>query len=142
MNLHEALAEAGAIVTHDPLPMVKGNEFQLVQLFQNIIGNAIKFHGPQPPRIHVSATHQGASTPDGTDCWLFSIQDNGIGIDPEDAQRIFEIFQRVHDRGMYAGTGIGLAVCKKIVESHGGRIWVDSQTGHGSTFYFTILDGQ
>jgi PAS domain S-box-containing protein len=142
MNLQEALVEAGAIVTHDPLPMVKGNEFQLVQLFQNIIGNAIKFHGPQPPRIHVSAKHQGASTPDGPDYWLLSIQDNGIGIDPEDAQRIFEIFQRVHDRGMYAGTGIGLAVCKKIVESHGGRIWVDSQTGHGSTFYFTILDGQ
>jgi signal transduction histidine kinase len=110
-------------------------------VIQNLIGNAIKFHGPKPPRIHVSAEHQGATTPDGQGHWLFSIRDNGIGIDAEDAQRIFEIFQRLHDRGKYAGTGIGLAVCKKIVERHGGRIWVDSRPGHGSTFYFTIPDG-
>jgi PAS domain S-box-containing protein len=141
MNLQGAMEESAATITHDPLPIVMANESQLVQLFQNLIGNAIKFHGPQFPRIHASAEHQASSTPSAKGYWLFSVRDNGIGIDPEDAQRIFEIFQRLHDRGKYAGTGIGLAVCKKIVEGHGGRVWVDSQAGHGSTFYFTIPDG-
>ena len=130
-NLQAAIAEAGATVTHDPLPTVLADETQLMQLFQNLIGNAIKFRGGRPPRVHV-----GAEPRDGE--WAFSVRDNGIGIDPQFAERIFLIFQRLHEREKYPGTGIGLAICKKIVERHGGRIWLDSAPGRGSTFHFTL----
>ncbi len=133
-NLRYVMKESGAVVTHDPLPTVMGDEKQLEQLFQNLLSNAIKFRGHEPPRIHVSAR---------TDAnWLFSIRDNGIGLDPQYADRIFVIFQRLHNRQEYPGTGIGLAICKKIVERHGGRIWVESEPGKGATFYFTIRNHQ
>jgi chemotaxis family two-component system sensor kinase Cph1 len=119
------------VVTHDSLPTVMADDLQLGQLFQNLIGNAIKFHGEEPPRVHVSARPGGNG-------WIFSVRDNGIGIAPEYAERIFIIFQRFHSREEYPGTGIGLAVCKKIVERHGGRIWVESELGKGATFYFTL----
>lgn len=129
-NLDAAIKENKAKVTYDPLPMVMSDEGQLVQLFQNLIGNAIKFHGKKPPRVHVSAR------PDG-DKWVFSIKDNGIGIDPQYFERIFIIFQRLHSEG-YPGTGTGLAIAKRIVERHGGRIWIESAPDKGSTFHFTI----
>jgi len=131
-DLAIAIRENGAVVTADPLPPVHADATQLVSLFQNLIGNAIKFHGPSPPRVHV-----GAQQRDGTH-WQFSVRDNGIGIDPQYFDRIFGIFQRLHTRREYPGTGIGLAVCKKIVERHGGRIWVESAPGEGTTFYFTL----
>ena len=131
-NLRSAIGESGAIVTHDPLPTVLADKAQLVQLFQNLIGNGIKFHGPETPRLHISAT----STGDGR--WAFAVTDNGQGIDPQYFDRIFGMFQRLHTREEFAGTGIGLAVCKKIVERHGGRIWVESGPGEGSTFRFTL----
>jgi light-regulated signal transduction histidine kinase (bacteriophytochrome) len=136
-NLQVAIEESGAVVTHDPLPTVMADGTQLVQLFQNLIGNAVKFRGEQPPRIHISAqkTSEVSKT---SEVWAFSVRDNGIGIDPEYHERIFMIFQRLHSREEYEGTGIGLAVCRKILERHGGRIWVESQPGKGSTFYFTI----
>jgi len=102
-----------------------------VQLFQNLIGNAIKFRGSEPPHVHLSASRNG-------DRWTFSVRDNGIGIAPEYARRIFILFQRLHSREKYAGTGIGLAICQKIVERHGGDIWVESELGRGATFYFTL----
>lgn len=134
-NMVRAVKESGAMITHDPLPAVMGDEKQLVQLFQNLLSNAIKFSGEQPPRIHISAKPSAAG-------WLFSIHDNGIGIDPQYADRIFIIFQRLHTRAEYPGTGIGLAICKKIVERHGGRIWVKSEPSKGATFYFTIRDDE
>jgi light-regulated signal transduction histidine kinase (bacteriophytochrome) len=136
-NLQMAIEENGAVVTHDLLPTVTADVTQLIQLFQNLIGNAVKFRGEESPRIHISAseTFEVSKT---SKVWRFSVQDNGIGIDPEYHDRIFLIFQRLHTREEYPGTGIGLAVCKKIVERHGGRIWVESQSGKGSTFYFTI----
>jgi signal transduction histidine kinase len=130
-NLKVAIEENGAVVTHDPLPTVMADNPQLVQLFQNLIGNAIKFRGKEPPRVHVSAGRNGNG-------WTFSVRDNGIGIAPEYAERIFIIFQRLHGREEYPGTGIGLAICQKIVERHGGRIWVESQVGKGATFHFTL----
>jgi len=130
-NLGTAIQECGALVTTDDLPMVKADEGQLVQLFQNLVGNAVKFRGPEPPRVHVSAIPQGNE-------WLFSVRDNGIGIAQEYHERIFTIFQRLHSREEYPGTGIGLALCKRIVERHGGTIRVESGPGSGSTFFFTL----
>ena len=130
-NLQLAMQDCNAVVTHDPLPTVMADATQLAQLFQNLISNSIKFRSDKPPEIHVGAEGQ-----DG-EC-LFSVRDNGIGIAPEYSERIFVIFQRLHKKEEYSGTGIGLAICKKIVERHGGRIWVDSEPGAGSTFYFTI----
>jgi len=132
-NLKVAIAEAGAFVTHDQLPVVKADAAQLTQLFQNLIGNAIKFRSQQPPKIHVAVRREKAH-------WVFSVKDNGIGMQPEYFERIFVIFQRLHTRNEYPGTGIGLAICKKIVERHGGRIFVESAPGQGSTFSFTLPD--
>ena len=115
--------------------MVLGDEVQLIQLFQNLIANAIKFCGQEALQIQVSAERRGQE-------WVFALKDNGIGIAPEHQERIFSIFQRLHHRSEYPGTGIGLAICKKIVERHGGRIWVESQPGEGSTFYFSIPGGE
>jgi len=131
VNLQKVIEESGAAVTCDALPTVLGDEMQLIQLFQNLIGNGLKFRGGQPPRIHVSARREG-------DCWTFAVRDNGIGIERQYWDQIFVIFQRLHTRHKYAGTGIGLAICKRIVERHGGRIWLESQPGEGTTFHFTL----
>jgi chemotaxis family two-component system sensor kinase Cph1 len=133
-NLRKRISETGAIITHDPLPTIMADPTQLMQLFQNLIGNAIKFRSDKVPEIHVGASRL-------EDEWLFSVRDNGIGIDPQFSDRIFVIFQRLHTRDEYPGTGMGLAICKKIIECHRGRIWVESQLGEGATFYFTIPVG-
>jgi PAS domain S-box-containing protein len=130
-DLSAAIVEARATVIRDDLPTVLGDAVQLGQLFLNLIGNAIKFRGAEPPNVHVSARHNHAT-------WLFSVRDNGIGIEPQYVDRVFIIFQRLHGIGKYPGTGIGLAICKKIVERHGGRIWIESAPGEGTTFFFTI----
>lgn len=132
-NLQVALEESHALITHDPLPTVNGDASQLLQLLQNLIGNALKFHGTNAPKIHVSAVRE-------PDQWLFGIHDNGIGIDPQFFDRIFVVFQRLHHAKEYPGTGIGLSVCKKIVERHGGRIGVESLSPGGTTFHFTLAD--
>ena len=134
-NLQTAIQESSAAVNVGPLPAALGDEAQLTQLFQNLIGNAIKYRNHRQPKIDVAARGNG-------DEWIFSVQDNGIGIDPQYFQRIFQMFQRLHTRKDYAGTGIGLAVCRKIVERHGGRIWVESAPGEGSTFFFTLPRGE
>ena len=134
-NLSIAIGEANATVTNDELPTVAGDPSQLVQLFQNLVGNAIKFHSEEAPLVHVSAREEGGE-------WLFSVRDNGIGIEPRFADRIFMMFRRLHKRNQYPGTGIGLAVCKKIVDRHGGRIWVESEPAKGSVFCFTIATAQ
>lgn len=130
-NLQIAIEENHATVTHDPLPEVMADDVQLEQVIQNLIGNAIKFHGNVYPVVHIRARREG-------NVWLFSVCDNGIGIDPRHYERIFLIFQRLHPREKYPGTGIGLAICKRVIERHGGKIWVESLPGKGSTFYFTI----
>ena len=132
-NLAVALQESGALVTRDAMPIVNADPTQLRQLFQNLIGNAVKFRAARVPCIHVGAERQDRQ-------WEFSVRDNGIGLEPQYAERIFVIFQRLHTRREYSGTGIGLAVCKKIAERHGGRIWVESEPGQGSIFRFTIPD--
>ena len=129
-NLQAAIAESGASVTSDPLPAVVAEEVLLMQLFQNLISNSIKYRGKEAPRIHVSAERDGEG-------WRFAVRDNGIGIDPEDADRVFGMFKRLHGSEI-PGTGIGLAICKKVVERQGGRIWVESEAGRGATFKFTI----
>jgi PAS domain S-box-containing protein len=130
-SLAVMIAETHAIVTHDNLPVIQADVTQLDQLFQNLIGNALKFHGSETPRIHVGVEQRTAE-------WLFSVRDNGIGIDPQYFERIFIIFQRLHSRSEFPGTGIGLAISKRIVERHGGRIWIESEPGKGSTFFFTM----
>ncbi len=137
-NLTTAIEETHAVVTSNGLPTVMADGTQLTQLLQNLISNAVKFHtSDAPPRVQIEATRDGQET-----AWVFSVRDNGIGIAPEHRERIFGIFQRLHTSREYPGTGIGLAVCKKIVERHGGRIWVESTPGHGATFSFTIPDQQ
>lgn len=130
-NLRLAIEECGAVITHDAFPTVMADTLQFTQLFQNLLGNAIKFRGKESPRIHISVAQKEGE-------WLFSIRDNGIGIDPQYVDRIFVIFQRLHSKEEYPGSGIGLAICKKIVELHGGIIWVESEQGKGATFHFTI----
>lgn len=130
-RLQEAIATSSATVTCGDLPTVIADERQLVQLFQNLIGNAIKYRSQEPPVVQVGAVRQEGE-------WLFWVRDNGIGIDPKYAERIFVIFQRLHTQEEYSGTGIGLAIAAKIVERHGGRIWVESESGQGATFYFTL----
>jgi PAS domain S-box-containing protein len=133
-NLRGAIAESGAIVTHDPLPTVVSDETQLVQLFQNLVGNAIKYQRSGVPHVHISALKKVGKT------WLFSVKDDGLGIDEQYFERIFGMFQRLHKREEFAGTGVGLAICKKIVERHGGSISVESQLGKGSTFNFELAE--
>jgi chemotaxis family two-component system sensor kinase Cph1 len=134
-NLRAAIEESGAVVTHDALPAVTTDDTQLSQVFQNLIGNAIKYRSAEVPRIHVSATTNG-----GEDR-IFSVCDNGMGIDPQHFDRIFVLFQRLHGRERFEGTGIGLAICRKILEQLGGRIWVESKPSHGSTFHFALPQG-
>ncbi len=130
-NLQAAIAESNVVLTVDPLPTIFADTVQVTQLFQNLVGNALKYRGDAPPMIRVSARQQSKA-------WIFSVQDNGIGIEPQYAERIFEIFQRLHTRREYQGTGLGLAICKKIVERHHGHLWVESQLGRGALFCFTL----
>jgi PAS domain S-box-containing protein len=131
-NLRATIDQSSAVVTHDALPAIRTDETQLTQVFQNLVGNAIKYHGAEVPQVHVSATKNGGNG------WTFSVRDNGLGIDPQYFERIFILFQRLHGRDEFEGTGIGLAICKKILERLGGRIWVESQPEKGSTFYFAL----
>jgi signal transduction histidine kinase len=130
-NLGLAIDESGAVITREDLPTVLADRLQVVQVFQNLLGNAIKFRGERRPEVHVGVERQGSE-------WVFRVRDNGIGIEPAYTGRIFNVFQRLHGRDRYPGTGIGLAVCKRIIARHGGRIWVESDPGAGSTFYFTL----
>jgi len=134
-GLKRSIEESGAVITRDRLPTVLADEVQLTQLLQNLVANAIKFQGAGVPRIHIGAERNGSE-------WKISVRDNGIGISPEHHERIFVILQRLHSKKQYPGTGIGLAVCKKIAERHGGRIWVEATAGGGSTFRFTVRDGE
>jgi PAS domain S-box-containing protein len=136
VNLRGSIEDSGALVTHDALPAVMADEMQLTQLFQNLVGNAIKYQKSGAPRVHVSAAMNGDEK------WTFAVKDNGLGIDPQYFERIFGMFQRLHKREEFAGTGIGLAICKKIVERHGGSISVESNPGHGSTFRFALAKSQ
>jgi len=131
MNLKLSIDENKSEISYDPLPSVTGYDSQLVLLLQNLIGNAIKYRSEKPPKIHVSAEKED-------DHWLFRVEDNGIGMDPQDSERVFQIFERLHTNDQYKGTGIGLAIAKRIVQRHNGRIWVESELGKGSKFYFTI----
>ena len=130
MNLNQSIQESGALVSHDPLPSIRGNQQEIIQLMQNLLGNAIKYRGKEPPRIYVSAEERENEI-------LFAVRDNGIGIAPEYHEQIFGVFKRLHGKSM-PGTGIGLAIAKRIVEKHGGRIWVESREGTGATFCFTV----
>jgi PAS domain S-box-containing protein len=136
VNLRATIQESGALVTHDALPTVMADEMQLTQLFQNLIGNAIKYQNPGIPRVHISAKKKAGNK------WIFAVKDNGLGIDPQYFERIFGMFQRLHKREEFAGTGIGLAICKKIVERHGGSISVESEPGNGSTFRFALAGSE
>ncbi len=131
INLEQAIGEAGADVSNDPLPTVLGDRIQLTQLFQNLVSNAVKFNTSEQPRVAVTASRSGT-------LWEFAVADNGIGIDPAHFDRIFQVFQRLHTRDTFEGTGIGLSVCRKIVERHGGTIWPESVKGRGTTFRFTL----
>jgi light-regulated signal transduction histidine kinase (bacteriophytochrome) len=135
-NLRGTIAQSGAEVTHDPLPAVLADEMQLIQLFQNLVGNAIKYRNPEAPLVHISAARNGKGS------WMFSVRDNGIGIESQYFEKIFAMFQRLHRRDEFSGTGIGLAICKKIVARHGGSISVESKLGHGSTFHFALAESE
>jgi len=135
-NLEPAIRESGAVVIHAALARGLGRPLEMTQLLQNLIGNAIKFRGTEPPEILVQAELVQAEKADSQ--WLFSVTDNGIGIAPEHAENIFVVFQRLHTRDEYSGNGIGLSICKKIIERCGGKIWVESEAGHGSVFKFTL----
>jgi PAS domain S-box-containing protein len=130
-NLEVAIADSNATVTHESLPTIKANKTQLIQLFQNLISNAVKFRHDEPPQVHIYAQLRNQE-------WLFCVRDNGIGIESKYLTRIFDVFKRLHSRTEFSGTGIGLAICKKIIERHGGSIWAESQPGLGTTFYFKI----
>jgi len=130
-NLENAIQSSSAQVIYGVLPQIRIRRIHLQQLFQNLIGNALKYRSARPPLVHVEARKQDQH-------WLFSVSDNGIGIEPQYQERIFGLFKRLHTGDEYSGTGIGLAICKRIVEQYGGRIWVESAPGEGSTFYFTI----
>jgi light-regulated signal transduction histidine kinase (bacteriophytochrome) len=131
-HLTQAVEESGASITHDPMPTIQVDRGQMVRLFQNLIGNALKYRKPnQPPKIHVSAEQAGSE-------WVITVEDNGIGFDPEYAGTIFMPFKRLHQVGEYPGSGVGLAICKRIVEAHGGRIWAESKPGKGASFRFTL----
>ena len=130
-DLRGAIADRGATITYDPLPLIWGDGVQIRMLFRNLISNSLKFQGQTPPHIHIAAIRQN-------DEWIFSVQDNGIGIEPQYLRRLFLVFQRLHHQEPYPKPGIGLAICRKIVEQHGGRIWVESTPGHGATFFFTL----
>ncbi len=131
MNLKSSIDESSASVSYDALPTLEADELQLTQLFQNLIGNALKFRSASVPRIHVEVTQL-------ENAFQFAVRDNGIGIDAQYFERIFMVFQRLHNKGEYPGTGIGLAICKKVVERHGGRIWVESRPDEGASFFFTL----
>ncbi|MDB6083073.1 MAG: sensor signal transduction histidine kinase, partial [Gammaproteobacteria bacterium] len=131
-NLRGAIEGSGALVTHDPLPAVMADEMQLTQLFQNLVGNAIKYRRTGVPRVHITAAATDANK------WMFSVEDNGLGIESQFFERIFGVFQRLHKREEFDGTGIGLAICKKIVERHGGTLTVESIVGEGSKFHFPL----
>jgi light-regulated signal transduction histidine kinase (bacteriophytochrome) len=130
-DLRTSIQESEALVTHETLPSIMAEKSQMIMLLQNLIGNAIKYRDVASPRIHVSVERKGKE-------WIFSVKDDGIGIPKDSQDRIFQMFQRLHSRQEYEGTGIGLAICRRIVERHGGRIWVESEEGKGSTFFFTI----
>jgi len=130
-NLQIVIHEAGAVVTSEPLPHVFILEFQLEQIFQNLIANAIRYHSSRPPEVHIAAQERERD-------WVFSVRDNGIGIDPKFKEQIFGVFKRLHTSSEYPGTGMGLAICQRVVERSGGRIWVESEFGRGSTFYFAL----
>jgi len=136
-NLTETVVETGAIITHDPLPTIPADRGQMIRLFQNLVGNAIKYRKPaEPPVIHITARQQGPE-------WVISVQDNGIGFNPKYASTIFQPFKRLHTNDTYPGTGVGLAICRRIVDAHGGRLWAESEPGKGSTFHFTLpLEGK
>jgi len=131
-NLHESIKESGAVITYDKMPILKVDKIQFIQLFQNLLSNAIKFRRKEPPRIHIGSKKINSG-------WLFSVKDNGIGIELEYFDKLFNIFYRLHTREEYSGTGIGLPICKRIVQRYGGEIWVESKYGEGSTFFFTIF---
>ena len=130
-SLAEAIRQSDGKVTYDPLPEVCMSQTHLQQVFQNLISNALKYRKEEPPEIHISAVSQGTA-------WRFSVRDNGIGIDPQYKEKIFGVFKRLHRDQKYSGTGIGLAICQRVVERYGGRIWVESSPGNGATFFFTV----
>jgi light-regulated signal transduction histidine kinase (bacteriophytochrome) len=134
-NLRVTIEESGAVVTHDSLPTITSDDTQLTHVFQNLVGNAIKYRGAAVPHVHVAVANGGSNE------WTFSVRDNGMGIDPQYFERIFVLFQRLHGRQQYEGTGIGLAICKKMLERLGGRIWVESQPQQGSIFHFALPKG-
>jgi signal transduction histidine kinase len=130
-RLADERAQTRAEITHDPLPTIEASAPQIEQLLQNLLANALKFHGERPPRVHVGFEPQG-------DGWHLWVRDHGIGLDPRDAERVFGLFQRLHTESEYPGSGIGLALCRRIVERHGGRIWVEGRPGKGATFHVTL----
>ena len=134
-DLRASIQESEATVTHDTLPSLQVEGVHLQQIFQNLISNAIKYRGPEAPRVHVGCVDRGGT-------WEFSVRDNGIGIEPRYKEQVFGLFKRLHSRSRYSGTGLGLAICKKLVERYHGRIWVESQLGAGSTFFFTLAESE